>query len=354
ELREADSWKRFASVPKLEELCKEAEALAAVLNEVEDKRRAPTLLKDLQARWKAAGPAPKEKHEALWTRFKAASDLVYEKSKEYFGKLDEERGANLTKKEELCVKVEALQESTEWKETSEAIKKLQEEWKAIGPVPQEKSDDIWKRFRAACDHFFDRRAANDKSRDEERAANLTHKEALAARIEALSTSTEWKATADAIKAAQEEWQTIGPTARDKGDEVWKRFRAACDAFFAARKEAFAKADSERQENLAKKLLLCEKVEALAAADDHDAALATVKELQAEWKGIGPVPKEQSDDVWRRFRAACDVIYAGPQTASVADIQAASASGVTGFSNKLNLAGIAEKLRAAEDEKSKKT
>lgn len=261
----------------------------------------------------------------------------------------------MTKKEELCAKVEALKDSTDWKETSEAIKKLQEEWKAIGPVPHEKSDEIWKRFRAACDHFFDRRAVNDKSRDEERAANVARKEELAARVEALSTSTDWKVTADAIKAAQEEWQTVGPTPRDRGDELWKRFRAACDAFFAARKDAYSKADSERQENLAKKLLMCEKVEALAALEDNEAALVVVKELQADWKATGPVPKEQSDEIWRRFRAACDVIYAGPATASVADIEAASASGVTGFANRLNLAGIAEKLRAAEaDEKDKKT
>jgi len=344
ELREAESWKRFANVPKLEELCKEAEALATVLNEVEDKRRAPALLKDLQARWKAAGAAPKDKHEALWTRFKAACDAVFEKSKEYFGKLDEERGANLVKKEELCVKVEALKDSTDWKETSEAIKRLREDWKAIGPVPQEKGDEIWRRFRAACDAFFDRRAQNDKSRDEERLANLSRKEAICARVEALQTSREWKQTADTIKAAQEEWQTIGPAPRDKGDEVWKRFRAACDAFFAARKAAFEMADSERQENLARKLLLCEKVEALSAADDHDAALATVKELQAEWKSMGPVPKDQSDEIWRRFRSACDVIFAGPQGASVAEIQQASATGVAGFANRLPLEGIVAKLQ----------
>src|SRR5262249_46204722 len=290
EQREAESWKRFAAVPKLEELCKEAEALAQVIADVEDKRRAPALLKDLQARWKAAGPAPKEKHEALWTRFKTACDAVYEKAKEYFGKLEEERGQNLVKKEELCAKVEALKDSTAWKETAEQIKKLQEDWKAIGPVPQDKADEIWKRFRAACDHFFEERKKNDKSRDEERAANLAMKEAIAARVEALIASTDWKATADAIKAAQEAWQQVGPTPRAEGDALWKRFRAACDAFFAARRAAFEQADTERQENLARKQLLCEKAEALAAADDHDAALAAVKELQAEWKTVGPVPR----------------------------------------------------------------
>jgi hypothetical protein len=345
EAREADSWKRFAAVPTLEALCQEAEALAAVLADVEDKRRAPALLKDLQARWKAAGPAPKEKHDALWTRFKAACDAVYEKSKEFFGKLDEERAANLVKKEALVAQVEALKDSTEWKDTSEAVKKLQEEWKAIGYVDKEKGDEVWKRFRAACDHFFDRRAQNDKSRDEERVANQARKEALIARIEGLASSTEWRQAADAIKAAQEDWQATGPAPRAVADELWRRFRAACDTFFAARKVAFEKADVDRQENLAKKLLLCEKVEALSAADDNEAALAAVKELQAEWKTVGPVPKEQSDELWRRFRAACDVVYSGPQTASVSEIAAATQSGVTGFANRLPLEGLVARLQS---------
>jgi len=304
------------------------------------------VLKDLQARWKAVGAAPKEKHDALWTRFKAACDAVYDKSKEYFGKLDEERGQNLVKKEELVAQVEALKDSTEWKDTAEQIKKLQEEWKAIGPVPQDKADEIWRRFRAACDHFFEQRKLIDRSRDEERAANRARKEAILARVEARAGSTEWKPTADLIKAAQEEWQQVGPVPRAEADALWKRFRAACDSFFAARKAAFERADSERHENLGKKQLLCEKVEALAAADDHRAALATVKEIQAEWKAIGPVPKELSDEIWRRFRAACDVIYAGGDAATGAEVDAANASGVSGFANKLPLEGIVAKLGMA--------
>lgn len=346
EQREAESWKRFASVPKLEALCKEAEALAEVVGDVEDKRRAPALLKELQVRWKEIGPAPKDKHEALWTRFKAACDAVYEKSKDYFGKLEEERGGNLAKKEELCVKVEALKDSTDWKETSEAIKKLQEEWKAIGPVPKDKGDAAWKRFRAACDIFFTRRNENDKSRDEARAANLQRKELLCARIEGIAHSTDWKQTADVIKAAQEEWQAIGPVPRAEGDVLWKRFRAACDGFFAARKAAFEKADAERGDNLVKKLALCEKAEALAGAEDHEAAMAQAKELQAEWKATGPVPREQSDALWSRFRNACDVVFAGPSAASVAEVQAVNASGVSGFTNRLPLDRLAAKLAPA--------
>jgi hypothetical protein len=351
ELREAEGWKRFAAVPALEELCKEAEALAEVLNDVEDKSRAPALLKDLQARWKAVGPAPSDKHDALWMRFKAASDAVYAKCKEHFAKLDEERGANLTRKQALCAEVEALADSSDWKATADKIKALQEEWKKIGPVPQDQADAVWKRFRAACDRFFERRKTEDRSRDAERAANLERKLELCARVEALAASTDWKEGAALIKATQEQWQQIGPVPRAEGDAAWKRFRAACDAFFDRRKAAFAQLDEERQANLGRKQLLCERAEALADAEDHEEAMAAVKALQAEWKTVGPVPREQSDEIWRRFRAACDVVYAGPSQEELPPAApAGDGSGVSGFANRLPLEGLVAKLAAAQAEK----
>lgn len=342
EMREAESWKRFAAAPKLEELVKEAEALAQVLGEVEDRSRAPALLRDLQARWKEAGPAGNEKHEALWTKFKAACDAVYEKCKEHFAKLDEERAANLAKKQELVTQVEALAVSTEWKETSEKIKALQEQWKQIGPVPQDQADAVWKKFRGACDAFFNRRKENDQTRDGERAQNLERKLQLVTKVEALASSSEWKETAQQIKQLQEEWQKIGPAPRAEADAVWKKFRAACDAFFDRRKAAFKELDEGRQANLSRKQLLCERVEALAQAEDHEAAMAEVKQMQAEWKAIGPVPKEISDELWRRFRKACDVIYAGPsqeETAAAVATAAGDGSGVSGFANRLPLEGL---------------
>jgi hypothetical protein len=350
ELRDAEGWKRWANVPKLEELCKEAEALAEVVKDVEDKRRAPAVLKELNQRWKAAGPVPQEKSDILWARFKAATDLVYERCKEYFAKLDEDRAGNLTKKEALCVQAEALADSTEWKETSDKLKALQDEWKAIGPVPNEKADEVWKRFRAACDKFFDARKLNDKGRDEERAANLAKKEDLVARAEAIAASAgrpdlDWRSTADRLKSLQDEWKTVGFVPRDKGDEVWKRFRAACDKFFDARKQNLEKLDEERGGNLQKKLLLCEKVEALSALDDQDAAIEETKKLQAEWKSVGPVPKDRSDEVWSRFRKACDAVFAGPQ---ISQEDLANATGVSGFVNRLPLEGIAAKLKGGDD------
>ncbi|HEY2749286.1 MAG TPA: DUF349 domain-containing protein [Polyangia bacterium] len=303
ELIETDEWKRWANVPKLEALCAKVEALL----EETDLKKAATALKQLHVEWKAVGFTSKEKQEQLWQRFKAAADQVHERSRAHFAVLDEQRGANQAKKEELAARVEALADSNDWKETAELIKALQEEWKGVGPGPKDKGDDVWKRFRGACDRFFDRRKAHFEAGDAERAANLSKQETLIAAVEKLASSTDWKRTGDEIKQLQADWKTVGPAPRDKSEETWKRFRAACDRFFDARKLHFDKLDDERAGNLKAKELLCEKVEALADAPS-DEAMEIVRKLQAEWKTIGPAPKDVADDVWNRFRAACDKIY----------------------------------------------
>jgi hypothetical protein len=308
ELRETEDWKRWANVPMLEALCAKMEALLTV----EDLKDVQAQLKALQAEWKTVGAAPKEKSEALWKRFKAAGDQVYERTKPLRAERDAARAESIGKKEELCKKLDELvaiaDADMSWKETSEKVKALQEEWKTTGRVRRDEGDELWKRFRGKCDEFFDRRKKHWEERDEARGENLKRYEALCEKAEALSQSSDWKRTADELKALQAEWKSVGPAPKAEGDAVWNRFRAACDAFFDRRKAQFAEADAEREENLKKKLLLCEKVEALLAAEDRDAAKGECKKLQAEWKTIGPAPKAEADAVWGRFRNACDKLF----------------------------------------------
>jgi hypothetical protein len=304
ELREAEDWKRWSNAPKLEQLCVRVEALL----EMTDLKEASQQLKQLQAEWKQIGPATKDKQQELWTRFKTAADQVHERGRAHFAVVDEQRGANLAKKEELIARVEKLADSTDWKETAELIKALQEEWKAVGPVPKDKADDSWKRFRAACDAFFDRRKAHFEAGDAERVSNLERQLQLCARVEELAGAADFKRAGDEIKALQQEWKQVGPVPRDKSEETWKRFRGACDKFFERRQQHFAQLDEERAGNLKAKELLCEKVEALADAPDREEAQKLARQISAEWKTIGPAPKDSADQVWSRFRAACDKIF----------------------------------------------
>jgi hypothetical protein len=334
ELREAEEWKRWSLVPKLEALCVRAEKLL----EATDAKLMAAELKVLQAEWKAVGPTNKEKQEQLWTRFKAAADQLHERNRAFFATLDEQSAGNLAKKEELAARVEALVDSPDLKETSELIKALQEEWKAVGHVPKDKGDAVWKRFRGACDKFFARRKEQFEAGDVARLANLQKQEELIAAVEKLATSTDWKRTGDEIKQLQADWKAVGPVPRDKSEATWKRFRAGCDTFFAARQVHWAKLDEERAENLKAKQLLCEKVEALGDAPDVDEAMAIVRTLQTEWKAIGPAPKEQADDIWNRFRAAGDKIFdrarkpeAAPAAATSSGAAAAPEAPIQGYS-----------------------
>jgi hypothetical protein len=363
EMRDTEDWKRWSNVPRLEALCGKMEALLTA-PEGSDLKQMQADLKALQAEWKTVGPAPKEKSEALWKRFKDTADQVYARCKPKPTVSDEERAANLAKKEALCVRVAELaaapDETINWKDTAESVKALQEEWKGVGPVAtKEQADALWKRFRESCDQFFDRRKAHFAVVDEERGGNLKKLEALCVRAEELAgvpdDTINWKDTAEQVKQLQADWKETGPAPRAEGEVVWKRFREACDKFFDRRKAHFDKQDAERAGNLKQKELLCEKVEALAAlpASEHEAALQTVKQLQAEWKTIGPAPKEQSDAVWNRFREACDKVYDAGRTKEPEPlaplVPAVDPKDWPKFENKLPLAGIAEKLAAATSE-----
>src|SRR5205085_1843989 len=164
-------------------------------------------------------------------------------------------------------------------------------------------DALWRRFKAAHDEVWARCEAFFAVQNEQRAENLAKKVALCEKAESLADSTQWIQTAEAIKALQAEWKTIGPVSRGKEKAIWDRFRAACDRFFTRRHEDLAQRKATWAANYAKKEALAVRAEALAQSTDWDAAAAEIKRLQAEWKTIGPVKKSRSEAIWQRFRAA---------------------------------------------------
>jgi hypothetical protein len=215
---------------------------------------------------------------------------------------------NLQRKEALIAQAEELKDSSEWKATAEAIKRLQAEWKAIGPVPQERSQELWDRFRAPANAFFERRQEHLAKLREEQEENLRKKEALCVRAEELAGSSQWKTTAEALQALQAEWKTVGPVPRENGDAIWKRFRKSLDEFFGRRQEHYTKLRKEQEENLRKKEALCVRAEELSQSTQWKATSEAIKALQAEWKSIGPAPQKKADAIWRRFRGAIDVFF----------------------------------------------
>ncbi len=281
EMREAEEWKRWANVQVQEELCTKMEALIATADN--EPEAAATEMRALQERWKNVAAAPRSQAEALWTRFKTAQDQVYEKCKDFFAQQAAERQENLKKKEALCARAEALQDSSDWVRTADAIKALQAEWKTIGPVTRGHEKSVWERFRGACDKFFTRRQEDLKDRKNEWAGNLAKKEALIAEAEQLAQSTEWDKAAGRIKQLQIEWKKIGPVRKNKSEVVWQRFRAACDTFF----ERFKNRDQVAVAGkLADRETAVAELESLIAADADapapDDLYAKVQAARARW------------------------------------------------------------------------
>jgi hypothetical protein len=256
ELRDVADWQRWANVGIQEQLCEKMEALKAV----EDPEEIAKQVRELQQQWRQAADVPRAQGEALWRRFKAAHDEAWTRCESHFAAQAEARAENLAKKVALCERAESLAESTNWIQTADEIKRLQAEWKAIGPVSRGQEKSIWERFRGACDRFFTRRHADLAERKTVWAANLAKKDALIAQVEALRESTDWEASANEIKRLQAEWKTIGPVKKTRSEALWQRFRGACDQFFMRYAQRH---DIARVERIAAREAICAELEALA-------------------------------------------------------------------------------------------
>ena len=270
------------------------EALEHQMGEAQDKTR---YLRRLQSLREQLARLAAEEADGLAPRLDALEALCEQQLEE-----------NLQKKEALVVRAEELSTSEEWKSAAEEIKALQAQWKTIGSVPQEKSQELWQRFRKAGNTFFERRQQHVRDLGQQQDENLQKKEALCTRAEELGQSTQWKSTADAFKALQAEWKAIGPVPREHSEAIWQRFRQAADAFFGRRSEHYSKLRKDQTENLRKKEALCVRAEELSQSTQWKVTSEAIKALQAEWKAVGPVPQNKADAIWKRFRGAIDVFF----------------------------------------------
>lgn len=189
-------------------------------------------IKELQAEWKTIGFAPQKMNTAIFERFRAGCDAFFEKKNAFFKSLKEELGANLAKKKELVEKAESLMDSTEWRSTGDILINLQKQWKEIGTVPRKYSEDLWKRFTAACDHFFEaRQAATADVRNEEK-ANKEQKLSIIAQLKELA-ETEGENVIAQVRELQQKWNEVGHVPfRDK-ETLYKEYRALCDKIYDA-------------------------------------------------------------------------------------------------------------------------
>jgi len=282
-----------------EEICARLESL--VQGGELDWRDGTEAVKEAQAAWKDIGAVPKEKAEALWQRFKAATNA-------FFDRKDGWLGENLHKKIELAALAESLQDSTDWKATSAAIKEAQEKWKIVGPVPRSETEAIWLRFHTACEKFFSARRAYFDKLETERPLNAARKLELCVLVETLEDLPTDQERYQRIVEAQAAWKEVGPVPREEEEPLWERFRKPIDAYFQGRKARMEEEYQKRDENARLKEELCAQAEAVADSTDWKPTIERMKELQAQWRAIGPAPRDKDKELWTRFRSACDGFF----------------------------------------------
>ena len=213
-----------------QELCEKTEALLTreTLTR-KDWNKASEELLEIQKVWKTIGFAPKKDNNRIYERFRMACDKFFELKRNFYAGVKNEMEHNLALKQELCAEAEALAASEDWKHATDELIALQARWKQVGPVARRHSDAIWKRFRAACDKFFERKSAHFSSVDSEHEQNLKLKRAL---IEEMKAADIKSGGFDMVKEFQRRWSQIGFVPIKQKDALQKEYKAIVDGMFS--------------------------------------------------------------------------------------------------------------------------
>lgn len=300
ELRDYDFKK---NLEEKQALLDEARALSLEEDVIAAYRR----LQELHVKWRQIGPVAKELRDEIWNTFRDASAAVNSRYQSYFEARKAREAENEAAKTALCEEIEAidltqLKSYVAWDNTTKTIQDLQARWRELGFASKKNNRALFQRFRAACDAFFAAKAEYYRATREEQAANLARKQALTARAEELKDSTDWRKATDAFVEMQKEWKTIGSAGKKHGDQVWQRFRAACDYFFEQKKKANSGVRKTESANLKAKRDVIARLAEIDPQSARDEALAKLRELQDEWQQIGHVPFKEKDKVYEAYRA----------------------------------------------------
>jgi hypothetical protein len=339
----AQQAERGANLAKKQSLCEQAEALSGSSDWV----KTASAIQALQAEWKTVGPVSRGSEKAVWERFRAACDAFFTRRHEDLKKRKDEWSSNLARKEALCAAVEALAESTDWDQTAAQLKKLQAEWKGIGPVRKSKSEVVWQRFRTACDAFFERYKHRDQIALQGKAAPrdevIRDLEALLPAAGTAEGAPEGLAAL--VQQARSRWQQAPELPRNVQQDMAARYHEALSRLLSAWPDAFAGTDLDPTATRKRMEYLIGKVEQLLQAqpkapvnespaerlarqwrerlaantmtggrtgegDDvkTKAADQEVRSLQAQWTRLGPVPADVAGPLNERFQRACRKFY----------------------------------------------
>lgn len=289
------------------------EELKSLLEKQEDLNHTFPAFRELQNKWKSVGPVPQSHNKDVWESYQFYVEKFYDYVKINNELRDLDLKKNLEIKNSLCEKAEVLIDEPNVVEAFKRLQKLHEEWRELGPVPKELREEIWERFKKATSNINKRQQEFFERLKDDQKKNLELKDELCEKAEALaniedSENKDWNALSKQIEQLQNDWKAIGFASKRENQKIYDRFRAACDKFYNAKREFYSKFKVMMQDNLDKKIALCEQAEALRDSNDWKKTTDQLINLQKKWKEIGPVARKQSDLVWKRFRAACDAFF----------------------------------------------
>lgn len=310
DLRDLDFKKNLEAKTRF---CEQAEKLAEDENVVEAFHE----LQKLHEQWKEFGPVAKEFRESIWDRFKAATSIINKKYQAYFEGQKEKQVENLAQKTQLCELVEAIADkediksSSEWNSLTTQIEDIQKQWRTIGFATKKENQKIYDRFRAACDKFFNRKREYYMQFKADMTVNVNKKLALIEQAEALKDNKDWKKTTQDFINLQKQWKEIGTVPRKKSEQLWKRFRAACDAFFNERDKNVSP-ENDYYGNLKAKKAIIEEINGYELNENADVNIQAAKDFSDRWQSIGYVPFKEKDSIQKAFTDAMQAKFPGFQ------------------------------------------
>ena len=282
--------------------------------------------------------------------YKEAFKIYKEKRTAQLKKIEAEKEENLVKKEELLEQLRLMIKSDEsLKKTYDEFKKLQEQWREIGMIPQGKVKNLWENYHFLVDQFFDKVKISHELRDLDLRKNLEAKIKLAEKVEELLLEKSINKSFKQLQEYHDKWREIGSVASDKKDEIWERFKTATDKINQRRHDYYEKLHEEQKNNLLLKTALCEKMDELLEVErnsikEWNAATEQVNALFAEWKTLGPTPKKHNDEIWSRFKTAMNQFFDNRKSyfKNIADEQ------MNNYNLKLDICKQAESVKDSTD------
>jgi len=270
--------------------------------------------RDLQNRWKVIGMVPQQNLKDLWETYHHHVEKFYD-----YVKINKElRDLDLKKNQEakikLCEKAEEILSDSNIIISYDTLQKYHDQWREIGPVPHESKTEIWERFKEITSKINKKHHLYYQEIKDQQKKNLEDKTKLCEKVEEINKQSDiklprnWEKAADGIKKLQKTWRSIGFAPRKYNNNIYKRFREACDVFFLAKRNFYTEHKEVQNNNLKLKTELAVQVEELQDSEEWKQTTDELIKLQRQWKEIGPVPRKNSEKIWKRFRAACDKFF----------------------------------------------